>query len=201
MGVAASTQPSGLAAALFTSVEQRVLGLLFGQPERSFQKSEIVRRARSGTGAVYRLLERWAAAGLVTVTEVGNQRHYQANRQAPIFPELHGLALKTVALVEPLRRALEPLAAQIRAAFVYGSVASGTDRARSDVDLLIVSNRVAYPDVIAAVLPVEDELGRKVDVTILSAKEWRERSQADGFVRRVKDRPRLFLIGSPDDLP
>lgn len=176
------------------------MGLLFGQPERSFQKSEIVRRARGGTGAVYRLLDRWEAAGLVTMTEVGNQRYYQANQQAPIFPELHGLAVKTVGLVEPLRRALAPLAKRIDAAFVYGSIASGRDAARSDVDLMVISGRVAYPDVIEAALPLEQELGRRIDVTILSPEEWRERSREDGFVARVRGRPRWFVIGSSDDI-
>jgi predicted nucleotidyltransferase len=205
MGASAAAGPaplrSGLAGALFSSVEQRVLALLFGQPERGFQKSEIVRRARSGTGAVYRLLDRWEAAGLVEVTEVGNQRYYRANQNAPIFPELHLLAVKTVGLVEPLRRALAPLAERIDVAFVYGSVASGADTARSDIDLLIVSDRVAYPEVIEATLLLEQELGRRVDPTILSPGEWRERSREDGFVRRVKDRPKWFVIGTPDDLP
>lgn len=202
MGAQLSPPPSsGLAGALFSAVEQRVLGLLYGQPDRSFQKTEIVRRARSGTGAVYRVLDRWEAAGLVSVTRVGNQRHYQANPEAPIFQELHGLAIKTVGLVEPLARALAPLASRIQAAFVYGSIASGADTARSDIDLLIVSDGVAYPDVMEATLPLEAELGRRVEPTILSPEEWRKRSREDGFVRRVKDRPRWFVIGTPDDLP
>ena len=113
----AARRPS-LAGALLTPVQMRVLGLLFGQPNRRFQSAELIRLARSGTGAVHRQLGRLAAVGLVTVTTVGNQKFYQANAASPVFSELHGLIVKTVGLVEPLRRVLAPLAEKILAAFV-----------------------------------------------------------------------------------
>ena len=93
-----SHQPvTGLGGVLFTPVQQRVLGLLFGQPERRFQSSELIRLAASGTGAAHRLLTRLADSGLVNVERVGNQKHYQANRTSPIFAELHGLIAKSSA--------------------------------------------------------------------------------------------------------
>lgn len=98
------SQDSSLADALFTRVQQRVLGLLFAQPDRSFLATEVIRLANVGTGAVHRELGKLAGSGLVTVTAVGRQRHYQANRASPIFLDLHGLVLKTVGLAEPLRR-------------------------------------------------------------------------------------------------
>ena len=88
--------PNGLADALFSPVQQRVLGLLFGQPERRFQSAEVIRLARSGTGAAHRVLIRLAAAGFVTVTRTGNQKHYQANWESPVFTELHSLVVKVV---------------------------------------------------------------------------------------------------------
>ena len=101
---------SGLAGALFTPVQQRVLGLLFGQPERRFRSGEIIRLAASGTGAVHRQLQRLEAVQLVEVTREGNQKHYRARRDSPIFAELQGLIVKTVGIVDPLRVALAPLA-------------------------------------------------------------------------------------------
>lgn len=126
----------GLASALFTPVQQRVLGLLFGQPERRFQSAEIIRLANSGTGAVHRQLQRLSEAGLIVATREGNQKYYQARRDSPIYSELHGLIAKTVGLLQPLKAALEPLEERIESAFVYGSTAKGTDRAGSDIDLL-----------------------------------------------------------------
>jgi len=106
MGTLRRARRTGMADALFTPVQQRVLALLFGQPERRYQSAELIRLAKGGTGAVHRQLARLAAAGLVTVTHTGNQKHYQARRDAPVFEELHGLVVKTVGLVQPLRRAL-----------------------------------------------------------------------------------------------
>src|SRR6201985_2925922 len=94
--------------ALFSKVQQRVLALIFAHPERSFYTSEIVRRIHSGTGAVERELSRLERSGLVSVERIGNQKHFRANRESPVFAELRSLVLKTVGLTEPLRKALQP---------------------------------------------------------------------------------------------
>src|SRR5450759_773603 len=93
--IAPSTTTSTVATALFTKVQQRVLGLLFGNPARSFYANEIIALAGSGTGAVQRELGRLDAAGLIIVTRVGKQKHYQANEAGPVYQELRGLVLKT----------------------------------------------------------------------------------------------------------
>lgn len=201
MGMKRLPPRTSLADALFTPVQQRVLALLFGQPERRFQSAELIRLAKGGTGAVHRQLARLAAAGLVTVTQAGNQKHYQARRDSPVFDELHGLIIKTVGIVEPLRRALAERESEIRAAFVYGSVAKKTDVAGSDIDLMVVSDSIRYPDVYEAVQPVEAVLARPVNPTVLTLREWRKRrARTDSFVARVvRERP-LFIVGSADDL-
>lgn len=192
---------SGLSAALLSPVQGRVLGLLFGQPDRRFRSAELIQLADSGTGAVHRVLKRLAAAGLIDETRVGNQVHYQANRRSPVYEELHGLVIKTVALAEPLTRALEPMADRIRAAFVYGSVARGSDTATSDIDLTVVSDSVGYPEVFEAVQAVEAALARSVNPTVLTESEWRERAaDADSFVARLAEGPRLFILGRADEL-
>ena len=122
------TQPStGITGALFTPVQRRVLGLLFGQPDRRFQSAELIRLADSGTGAVHRQLLRLANAGLLTVTRQGNQKYYQADRTASVFHELHGLIIKTVGLVDPPRDTLAPLGDQIEAARCFAQDDNGYD--------------------------------------------------------------------------
>ena len=201
MGMKGRTRRTGIADALFTGVQQRVLGLLFGQPERRFQSAELIRLASGGTGAVHRQLARLAGAGLVTVTRSGNQKHYQARRESPVFAELHGLVVKTVAVVEPLRRALAPLAGDIDAALVYGSVAAGTDSASSDIDLMVLSDRLRHADLYAALQAVESELGRPVNPTLLTPGQWRAKLKtADSFAVRIADAPRLLVLGSDNDL-
>jgi len=200
MGSTSVAAPSGIADALFSSVEQRLLALLFGQPDRRFQSSELVRLAKSGNGATQRVLSRLTAAGLVTVAEVGNQKHYQANRKSPIFAELQALVVKTVGLVEPLRRALEPAAARIRLAFVYGSIAKGTDTAKSDVDLLVVSDDLTHFDAYELLLPVEAQLGRQISPNVFGSDEWRrKKAETDSFAARIARQPRLFVLGEEGD--
>ena len=191
-----------VADALFTKVQQRVLAVLFGNPARSFYAQEIITLAGSGTGAVQRELARLESAGLATATRIGRQKHYQANPAAPVFAELRSLVLKTSGLADVLRAALAPLAPAISAAFVYGSVARQRDTSASDVDLLVVADDLSYPDLYAALTPVEPQLGRPVNPTVYSRAELARRvAEENAFVTRVLDGTKLWLFGGPDDLP
>jgi predicted nucleotidyltransferase len=193
---------TSLGSVLFTKTQRRVLGLLFGNPGRSYYANEIVRYAGAGIGAVHRELERLAGVRLLTVSKIGNQKHYQANRDAPIFEELCGIVLKTFGIADLLRDALAPLAKRIDAAFIYGSVARQADTAGSDIDVMIVSDALSFPDVMPALTKAEDAIMRAVNPSVLGRKEWRRKAtEAGGFVQRVMQQPRIYLIGSDDDLP
>ena len=192
---------TGLASALFSSVQQRVLALIFSHPERSFYMSEIMRTVRSGTGAVERELSRLERSGLVSVERIGNQKHYRANRQSPIFHELQSIVLKTVGLVEPLRQSLEPYADKIKTAFVYGSVARGTDTARSDIDVMVIGEDLTYPDLYDGLQKAENALRRQVNPNFLSLKDWqRKLDQKNPFVAKIRGQPKIFIFGSEHDL-
>ena len=192
---------SGIADALFTKVQQRVLAVLFGNHERSFYANELIALAGSGSGAVQRELAQLEAAALVTVKRVGNQKHYQANSASPIFPELRGLILKTSGLVDIVRACLAPLAAQIDGAFVFGSVAKNTDTAKSDIDLLVVTQHLTYAELFSALEPATTRLGRVVNPTVYSRNEFEKRvREGNAFVKRVMAQPRLWIIGEDGDL-
>jgi predicted nucleotidyltransferase len=192
---------TGLASALFSNVQQRVLALIFGRPERSFYMSEIMRTVRSGTGAVERELSRLERSGLVSVERIGNQKHYRANRQSPIFDELQSIVLKTVGLVEPLRQSLKPYADKIKTAFVYGSVARGADTARSDIDVMVIGEDLTYPDLYDGLQKAENALRRQVNPNFLSPKDWqRKLAQKNPFVTKVSEQSKIFIFGSEHDL-
>jgi predicted nucleotidyltransferase len=193
--------PRGLADALFTTTQQRVLGALYGQPQRSFTVSELIASTSAGSGAVQRELAKLVASGLLTMQPVGNQKRYQANPTAPIHDELVGIVQKTVGLTEPLREALQPLASKITVAFVFGSVAKRGDTARSDIDVMIVSGKLGYADALTALVDVEKKLGRKINPTIYSPAELAKRIKSDNaFVRRVMEQPKIWLIGGEGGL-
>ena len=201
MGVikTASSATSGLADALFPKVRQRVLAVLFGRPDQSFYANEVIALAQSGTGAVQRELAALAEAGLLTVSKQGNQKHFQANAAAPVFTELRGLILKTMGLADVLRTALGPLAPQIEAAFVYGSVARQQDTASSDIDLMIVSPSLGYADVYSALESAAATLGRTINPTLYAPSDLARRiAQDNAFVTRVLQQPKIWLIGTEE---
>ena len=207
MGMKATTEipevqkQISLADALFSTVQQRVLAYLFGQPERSFFTAELIKLVAGGSGAVQRELARLAQSGLVTVTRRGTQKHYQANPRAPIFAELCAITQKTVGLAEPLREALAPLAKHVTAAFVFGSVAKRSDTAASDIDVLVLSDHLDYADVFAALKSVEVKLGRTINPTVYKPADWRrKRTSGTTFVVKVGAQPKLFLIGTEKDI-
>lgn len=192
---------ASLSDALFSKVQRRVLALIFGHPERSFYVSEIVRNVHSGTGAVERELARLEQSGLVSVERIGNQKHYRANRRSPIFEELSGIVRKTVGLAEPLRQSLARYADKIKAAFVYGSVAKGTDTARSDIDLMVIGDDLTYADLYAGLQKAESALSRRVNPTFMSFDDWRRRSASkDSVIAKIKAQPKLFVLGSEVEL-
>lgn len=205
MGMKAKTAPppprTSLADALFSTTQQRVLAYLFGQPERSFFATELIGLAGGGSGAVQRELASLAQSGLVTVTRIGTQKHYQANPASPIYAELCSIARKTVGLAEPLREALAPLAKRIVAAFVFGSVAKRSDTAASDIDVLVLSDSVDYADAFVALQTAEAKLGRTVNPTVYTPADWRKKHRnGNAFVTKVAAQPKLFLIGTEEAL-
>ncbi len=192
---------AGLANALFTKVQQRVLAVLFGRPGRSFYANEIIAIAGSGTGAVQRELAKLVDVGLVTVRRQGNQKHYQADASSPIFGELRGLVIKTSGLADVVRIALSPLAPQICAAFVYGSIEKSQDASASDIDLMAVSDTLTYAEFFAGLEQASADLGRVINPTVYTNKVF-ERKMREGkaFLTRVVSQPKLWVIGDEHGL-
>ncbi len=147
-----------------------------------------------------RELKKLAAAGLLTATRRGNQMLYQANPDSPVFAELRGLIAKTSGVADHVRLVLAPLAGQIHLAFIYGSVARGTEGPGSDVDLLVISDTLSYGDIYSALADAEASIGRPVNPSVYSLSEWRKRvDEENPFVTRVMAQPRILLIGKDSD--
>jgi predicted nucleotidyltransferase len=198
---ATGPKSQSLADALFSKTQQRVLGLLFGQPDRSFFTKEIIRAASGGAGATQRELARLEKSDIVRASRVGNQKHYQANRANPLFKELRAIVLKTFGIAEPLREALKPLSDRIALALVYGSIAKGDDRGGSDIDLLVVARDVTLEQLFSLLAPAEKGLGRRINPTLYTPDEFRRRRRTKNpFLENVMRGKTLPLIGNVNDL-
>lgn len=192
---------TSIADALFTKTQQRVLATLFGKPDQSFYLNEIVRLANIGKGTVKRELERMTAAGLLTIKRIGNQNHYQANPDSPIYNELLGITRKTFGIADVIKTALLPLDAQIDQAFIYGSVAKEQDTASSDIDLMVISDTLPYATLMTALIEAEPTVGRPINPTIYTAQQIRDKLHGNNaFITRVLAQPKLWIKGSDDDI-
>lgn len=187
--------------ALFTNTQQQILRLLFGQPDRSFYSKELVDKAGIGTGTVHRELQKLSEAGLLTVKRIGNQKHYQANPDSSIYEELKGIVRKTFGICELFKEVLVPFQNNIRLAFIYGSIAKETERSTSDIDLMLVSEKITYPDLLVSFAELESQLGKKISPTVYSGKEFRnKRDSKNSFITRIISQPKILLIGSENDI-
>jgi len=185
-----------IATALFSDSQSRVFRWLFGQPERGFHLSELRRLTGLGSASLQRELNRLAEAGLVNAERVGNLRQFQANDQSPVYAELLALTRKTLGLEPVLREALEPLLPDLKTAWVYGSVAKQTDTSKSDIDVMLVGEKLTLAIVLKVLVPLEPQLGRKINPTLYTPAEFkRRRAERDSFVNRVLAQPILPLIG------
>ena len=191
---------NNLMALLFSAYRRQVLGLLLLRPDESLHVREISRLTGVPAGSLHRELRALTDVGLLQREPAGNQVRYQANRACPIFPELTEIFRKTTGLVDLLREALAPLAARIDCAFVFGSMASGAETTNSDVDVFVLG-AVNFSDVVGALSPLRDRLGRVVNPVVMSKADFAAQGAAkDRFVTRVMEEPKLFMIGAPDDI-
>jgi len=192
-----NTKPrKSLIDALFTSTQKKVIGLLFGNPGRKFFATEIIRLADAGSGAAQRELKALTEAGLVSIENQGKQKYYQANRTSAIFEELRSIIMKTVGITEPLKKALKSIQEDIDLAFVYGSIAKGTDTATSDIDILIVSDKLSLSEIYEALEKTENTLGRKINPTLYTPTEFSKRIQnKNSFIEKVLASEYILLVG------
>ena len=197
-----ATSPRANASSLLfpAGYRRQVLSLLLLHPERSLHVREIARLTRTTAGTLNKELTRLHEAGLLNRERVGNQVRYAANRSHPIYPELAGILRKTVGVADVLIEALAPLAHDVRVAFIFGSIARGTESTGSDVDLLIIGE-ADFGSIVDALYPAQQILGREINPKAFSAREWKAKLRSkDGFVSEVIAQPRIFLIGSEDEL-
>jgi len=188
------------ATALFGKARLAILGLLFSHADESFYLRQIVRIVGAGQGAVQRELGNLVRSGLVKRTSQGKQVYYQANRGSPVFADLRGLIIKTAGVADVLRGALAPLADRIDLAFVYGSIARGTEKSDSDIDVMVIGG-VEFGEVVAALSQTQDQLNRETNPSVFSMAEIRSRIQEkDHFVTSVLREPRITLIGDDSEL-
>lgn len=190
-----------IADALFTKTQQRVLALLYGKADKSFYTNEIVRWADMGRGTICRELDRLVSANLLLTTRMGNQLHYKANLNSPIYHELTSIIRKTFGIADVIRAVLAPVNEQIDWAFIYGSIAKGNETADSDIDLLLVSDSLAYADLMTVLTESEQRLERPINPSIYTDEQIKNKLRDHKiFITRIMDQPKIWVKGNNNDI-
>jgi predicted nucleotidyltransferase len=181
--------------ALLPKTRQGILAATLVRPEKAWYAAELAHRLGVPSSSLQRELHDLSESGILNTHRQGRMVYYQANRDSPVFPDLRGLLLKTAGLVDVLAQALKPVAAKVATAFVYGSIAAGSEEAGSDIDLMVVG-RVSPQDLALPLRRARESLGREVNPTVYTPAEF-ERKQAanDPFLKQVLDKPKLLVLG------
>jgi predicted nucleotidyltransferase len=187
-----------LSTLLSSRVRAEIFRLLFGLDAGELHLREIERRSGLSVGTVRQDVAKLVRLDLVEARRAGNRVYYRANRQHPFYPDINRLVLKSSGLADVLRARLGTKG--IRCAFVFGSLASGTGAATSDVDLFVVGS-VSLRELSRRLGGLTEELGRDINPFALRASEFRERVRTkEHFVSRVLESPKLFVVGGEDEL-
>ena len=185
---------------LGSKLRAKVLGWLFNHPDERYFVRQLTSLVKEDSTNVSRELARLEKTGILVTTTEGKQKYYQANRQSPLFNELHGLMLKTVGVADIIKKALEPRMADIKLAFIFGSVARSTDDRRSDIDLMMVG-KISFGDAVSLLTPAEQKLGREVNLVVYPIAEFKKKVKEDHhFVKTVLEDEKIFVIGDEDEL-
>jgi predicted nucleotidyltransferase len=184
---------------LFSPYRRQVLALLLLRPDERFHVRELERLTGISAGSLHRELKAMSEAGLLIREQQGNQVLYRADRSCSIFEELASVFRKTVGLGSELTTALEPIADRIDVAFVFGSMASGKQHAKSDLDICVLGE-VELLDVVKAVGSLQESLRREINPVVMSAKQFAsDLANQERFAERLAAEPKIFVIGDEND--
>ena len=191
---------SPLSSLLFGETRRAILALLYGHSDEQFYLRELVRRTETALGAAQRELSLLTSGGLVQRVRRGNQVYYQANASNPIFAELKSILTKTTGVRDVIQKALEPLLARIKVAFVYGSVAKGEETVSSDIDLMVIGD-VEFREVVSCLTDIENKLGREINPTVYPPEEYKNKlREKNHFLTSTLREKKIFVIGDEDEL-
>jgi predicted nucleotidyltransferase len=185
---------------LGSKLRAKVLGWLFSHPDERYFVRQLTALVQEDSTNVSRELARLEKTGILISTTEGRQKYYQANRGSPLFDELHGLILKTTGVADVLRSALEPAKGKIRVSFIFGSIAKGDEKIRSDIDVMVIG-KISFEEMVSLLSPAEEKLRREVNPVVYPVAEFKRKVEEDHhFVKTVLDEQKIFLIGDEGEL-
>jgi len=183
---------------LSSRTRAEIFRLLFGTVDEELHLREIQRRSGLNESTIRQELRKLAKLDLVKRRKDSNRVYYKAHKSSPLYPELRNLVLKTAGLTDVLRSALQD--ERIQVAFVFGSVADGKETADSDVDLFVIG-QLGLRAISELLSGISETIGREINPHVMSVNAFRKRIETgEHFISRVMESPKLFILGTENDL-
>jgi predicted nucleotidyltransferase len=193
-----SERMNTLAQLICSRVRAELFRILFGPGSGELHLREIQRQSGFALGTVRQDIEKLVKLGVVIRRQAGNRVYYTANKDHPLYDEIRQLVLKTVGMADILAAVLRT--DDVLCAFVFGSMASGTAGARSDIDLMVIG-KIGLRKVSKLLSGIGNQLGREINPHVMIPAEFGKRVRMqDHFLTSVMASPRIFIIGTEHDL-
>jgi uncharacterized repeat protein (TIGR03803 family) len=181
-------------------VRQEVLTATLARPDKWWYLSELADFLHTRPSSLQRELAALVESGILERRRDGRRTYFKAETRSPIYRDLRSIFEKTVGLIPTLGIALRPFESTVACAFVYGSMAGRSERATSDVDLMVIGS-VGLAELSPSLRKAEKRLGREINVTNYSVEEFRKKvAQGDHFLTTVLKGGLEFVKGEHESL-
>jgi predicted nucleotidyltransferase len=186
--------------ALFTSkVRSELLSTFFLHDERDFYVRELERITGQDYKNITLELRNLEGIGLLRSRKEGNLKYYGLNKEFLLYEELKSIIAKTRGAASALKEVLLRQK-DIDLAFIYGSLASGENSAKSDIDLMVIG-KIPLEDLLTLLREPERVLARDINPSLYDSSEIRKRSKEnDPFITQVLKGPKILLVGDEHEL-
>ncbi len=182
-----------------SKARQQLLAYYFTNPTARHHLRDLAERLGIDPSNLSKELGRLEREGLFASEVSGRQKYFQLNREYPLFDEVRKIVAKTIGAPRVIAQSLKGIDG-IDVAYLYGSFASNQQDAGSDIDVLVIGS--PREEVLAqAVRKLERQLGREINYTVLTPKEFESRrARKDAFLEDVWHNKRIPLIGTDEEV-
>lgn len=190
--------PPALLPILRSQVAGDLLALLYLHPENEYSLTEAASAIGASLNAVHYEAGKLSEGSLISTRKRGNLRLIRAVTDSPLTRPLTDLLAVTYGPLPVLTDLLTGVGG-IAEAYIYGSWAARyhgePGPTPADVDVLVVGSADA-DDLDEIADQARNTLRRPVNIRRIRPDTWNASSPTDPFIRSVKSRPLVTIIGS-----
>ena len=189
---------NALAQILSSRVRAELFRIMFGITKAELHVRELARRSGLHEATVRQELRKLKGLDLVFERRDGNRVYYRANTHHPLYVDIHQIVIKTIGLVDIFRPKLSHK--DIHIAFIFGSITTGKEKSHSDIDLMVIG-KIGLRKLISLLSGLSEQVGREINPHVMTESEYSKRVKSkDHFATHVLDGPKLFIVGTENDL-